>query len=70
MCFINLVDYSYLEHNEPISHLKTVISRMYSFPKLAEFSKGNSVLEAAASNIGDCLCRATCVSSTHLNRPT
>jgi hypothetical protein len=51
MCFFNLAEQAYLDHNEPISSLKTMIGKMYSFQKPIQFSKGNNVLEAVASNI-------------------
>jgi hypothetical protein len=44
--------------------LKTMISRKYSFQKLTQFSKGNNVPDAAASNIDGFLWRDICVYST------
>jgi hypothetical protein len=40
-----------LEENEPFTILKILIGRKDSFQKLTQFSHGNNVLEAAASNI-------------------
>jgi hypothetical protein len=42
-----------MEQKEPISTLKSVIRKMHSFQKLTQFSQGNNVLDAAASNIID-----------------
>jgi hypothetical protein len=38
--------------------------------KLAQFSQGNHVLDGPVSNADGFLWRDTCVSSTHLNKPT
>jgi hypothetical protein len=57
-----------MEYTEPISTLKTMICREYSFQQLTKFSQGNNVLDAATSNIGGFLWRGTCVSSTQLSR--
>jgi hypothetical protein len=59
-----------LEQTEPISTLKTVICRKYSFQKFTQFLLGNNVLDPNASNTDDFLWRDTCVSSSQLNRPT
>jgi hypothetical protein len=53
---------------EPISTWKTVICRKYLLQTLIQFSLGNSVLDATASNRHLFLLRDTCVSSTQLNR--
>jgi hypothetical protein len=58
-----------LEENEPLSTLKTLISSKYSFQKLTQFSQGNNVLDAPASNIDSFLCRDICGSPTQLKRP-
>jgi hypothetical protein len=39
-----------------------------SFQKLIQFSKGNNVLDAAASNTDGVLPRDTCISSNYLSR--
>jgi hypothetical protein len=57
-----------LEEDEPFSTLKTVIFGKHFFPKLAQFSQGNNVLDAPASTTHEFLSRDTCVSSTQLNR--
>jgi hypothetical protein len=54
---------------ELFSTLKTEICWKYSFQKLTQFSQGNNVLDAAASNIDVILWRDTCVSLTQMNRP-
>jgi hypothetical protein len=69
MYFYNLVEWAFLQQNEPISTLKTMIFRKYSFQKLTQFSEGNNVLDAPASNTDGFPSRDTCVSSTHMNRP-
>jgi hypothetical protein len=43
--------------------------RKYSFEKLTQFSQGNHVLDAPASNPNGSLSRDTCVLSTYLHRP-
>jgi hypothetical protein len=50
MYFFNSAEYSSLEKNESFTILKTLIGRQYSFQKLTQFSQGNNVLHAAASN--------------------
>jgi hypothetical protein len=50
-------------------YLETVISRKYFFQKLTQFSQGNNVIHAAASNTHSFLSKDICVSSSHLNRP-
>jgi hypothetical protein len=49
--------------------MKTMIWRKYSFQKLTQFTQGNNVLDAAASNTDGFVLRDTYVSSTQLNRP-
>jgi hypothetical protein len=66
---LNSHEEPYLEQNDPLSTLKTVKSRNFSFQKLTLFSQGNNVLDAAASNIHGFLWRESEVSSTQLNRP-
>jgi hypothetical protein len=67
-CFVNSAELSNLEQTEPISTLIHLSSRKYSFQELTQFSPGNNMLHAPASNI-DCLhYRDTCVSSTLLSR--
>jgi hypothetical protein len=50
-------------------HLEKSKCRKYSFQKLTEFSQGNQVLDAPASNTDNILPRDTCVSSTQMKRP-
>jgi hypothetical protein len=52
-----------MEQNVPLSPLKTLIGRQYSFQKLSQFSQGNNVLDAPPSNIDGFLARNTCDSS-------
>jgi hypothetical protein len=66
---LNSHEEPYLEKNDPLSTLKTVNRRNFSFQKLTLFSQGNNVLDAAASNIDGFLWREREVSSTQLNRP-
>jgi hypothetical protein len=63
----NLAALAFLEQKEPISALKTVICRKYSFQKLSQFSQAINVLDAPASNTDVFMSRDTCVSSTLLN---
>jgi hypothetical protein len=67
MYFFNSPEYAYLEETEPISTLKNLSCRKYSFQKLTQFSLGNNVLDAPASNTISFLLRETDVSSTQLN---
>jgi hypothetical protein len=46
-----------------------MICRKYSFPKWTQFSQGNNVPDATASNTHRFLSRHICVSSPYLNRP-
>jgi hypothetical protein len=66
MCFFNSTKWAYLEQSEPISSLKTLIGKMYSFQKLNHFSQGNNMLHAPASNTDGFHSRVTGVSSTQL----
>jgi hypothetical protein len=47
-----------------------MICRKYSFQKLPQFSQGNNLLDADASDRDGSLPKDTCVSSTQLDRPT
>jgi hypothetical protein len=49
---------------EPVSTLKNLSCRKYSFQKLSQFLQGNNVLHDPASNTDDFLSKDTCVSST------
>jgi hypothetical protein len=69
MCFFNSSEQAYLKQTEPISTLKTMTCKMYSFQNLSQFSQGNNVLHTPVCNIDGFLYRDTCVSSTDLNRP-
>jgi hypothetical protein len=64
MCFINSAQYVYLEQNETNSTWNNQSCRKYYFQKLSQFSQGNNVVPAAASNIDGCFCNGTWVSST------
>jgi hypothetical protein len=63
MGFFNSAEYTYLEQTEPISTLKHLSCSLDSFQKLPQFSQGNNVLDAPASNTDGFLLRDTCVSS-------
>jgi hypothetical protein len=58
-----------VEQYEPFSTLNTKIGRKYYFQKLSQFSEGNNVLDASASNTHGFLSRDSCVSLNQLNRP-
>jgi hypothetical protein len=70
MWSLKLAEKAFLEQTQPISTLKQLICREYSFQNLNEFSEGNNMQDAAASDIRDFLWRDTCVSSTLLNWPS
>jgi hypothetical protein len=67
MCFFNSAEYAYIEENEPISTLKSLSCRMYSFRKLTQFLHKNYVLDVPASKENVSLWRVTCVSSSEWN---
>jgi hypothetical protein len=69
LCFFKLAELVYLEKTEPISTLKHLSRRKYSFQKLTQFFQGINVLDAPASNIDDFLYADTCDSSTKLISP-
>jgi hypothetical protein len=58
-----------MEQRQPVSTLKSLSCRKYSFQKLTQFSEGNNVLDAPASNTNGFLLRDASVSSTQLHRP-
>jgi hypothetical protein len=58
-----------MEKTEPTSTMKHLHFRKYFIENFTQFSEGNNVLDAAASNIVGFLCRDMCVSSTELNSP-
>jgi hypothetical protein len=68
MCFCKSTLKAYLKQTHPISTMKMMLCRKYSFQKLTPFSHGNNVLDAAACNIEGFLSRDTCVCSTLLKR--
>jgi hypothetical protein len=70
MSFFNSAELAYLEKTEPISTLKILRCRKYSFQKLTQFSQRNNVLNAPASNTDGFLSRDICVSSNSLDRYT
>jgi hypothetical protein len=59
---------SAVEQADPLSTLKYLSFRKYSFQRLTPFSEGNNVLDAAASNIDGFHRRNKCASPTQLNR--
>jgi hypothetical protein len=68
MSFFNSAVKDYLDHADPLSTLKYLHFRKYSFQRLTPFSQGNNVLHAAASNIDGFHRRDKCASPSHLNR--
>jgi hypothetical protein len=66
---LNSPEQVYIKQTEPISTLKHLRCRKFSIQKLTQFSQGNNVLHAAASNPDGFLGRDTCVTSTQPNRP-
>jgi hypothetical protein len=58
-----------LKQNEHFSNLKAVIFWQYFFQKLTEFTLGNNVLDAPASNTDGFVWRDTCVPSKKQKRP-
>jgi hypothetical protein len=69
MCFFYSAEQASWEQTEPISTLRTMSFKKYSFPKLTQFSQGKNVLDAPASTSDGGLWTDTCVSSTQLNKP-
>jgi hypothetical protein len=67
--FLELAEQTSLEQTKTFNTLKPMIWRKYSCQKLSQFSQGNNVLDASASNLDGFPWRDTCVSSTLLNRP-
>jgi hypothetical protein len=53
MFFCNLPEKDDLEQTEPNSTLKHLSCTKYSFQNLNQFSQGNIMLDAAASNVHD-----------------
>jgi hypothetical protein len=53
-----------MEQNEPISTLKILICRKYSFQNITQFSQENNVLPVTVSNIDVFHLRDISVSST------
>jgi hypothetical protein len=64
-----LLKRQYLEQTEPMSTMKHISCRKYSFQKLTPFSQGNNVQDGSVSNTHGFLWRDTCVSASQLNRP-
>jgi hypothetical protein len=60
--FFHLAEEAYLNQNEPLSVLKTLVCTRYSFQTHTQFSQGNDVLDATASNTKGFLLRASCIS--------
>jgi hypothetical protein len=69
ICFINSAELASLEHSKPISILKHLSCKKFSFQKLTQFSQGSNVLDALASNTDGFPLRDICVTSTWMNRP-
>jgi hypothetical protein len=69
ICSFNLAEEDNLEPIEPISTLKAIISSMYSFQKLNQFSQINNVLDGTDTHRDGFLWRGKCISSTKLTRP-
>jgi hypothetical protein len=67
ICFFKLAGSAYLEQNEHLSTVKSLIGRKCSLQR--ELPQGNDMLDVPASNNGGFLWRDTCISSTQLNRP-
>jgi hypothetical protein len=55
-----------LKQREPISPLKILSCRKYSFQKLTKFSQEKNALDVPASNVDVFLWRDTCVSSSQM----
>jgi hypothetical protein len=55
MCFFNSAEYACLEQRQPVSTLKNLSCRKYSFQKLTQLSQGNNVLDAPAYDTNDFL---------------
>jgi hypothetical protein len=51
MCFFNSAEYACLEQTEPISTLKNLSCRKYSFQEVTQFLQWNNVQDALTSNI-------------------
>jgi hypothetical protein len=56
-----------MEQRDPMSTLKQLSCRKYSFQNLKPFSQGNNMLDAAASNTNGLFWRNSCVSSNLVN---
>jgi hypothetical protein len=48
--FFNWVEYAYLDQTEPMSTLKHLRGRKYSFQKVTQLSQGSNVLDVRASS--------------------
>jgi hypothetical protein len=66
MCFFNSAEKGYLERRETISSWKNLSCRKYCYQNITEFSQGNNVQNAVASNTDGLFCSDICVSSTEL----
>jgi hypothetical protein len=67
--FFNSAKEANLEQTAPISTLKHLSCKKYSFQKLTQFSKENNALGDPATNIDGFVWRDMCVSSITLNSP-
>ena len=69
MCFFNLAEHACLQRSESFSSWKILICMKKYFQKVTQFSQGNNVLHATASNRHGFLWVGAYVSSSQLNRP-
>jgi hypothetical protein len=60
MGFFNSAEKLYFEQTEPISTLKNLSYRNYSFQKQTQLSQGHNVLDAPSSNTDGFLSGDTC----------
>jgi hypothetical protein len=58
-----------MKQTKPFSTFITMIFRTYSFQSITQFSQGDNVQDATASNMDGFLLRDICVSSTNLSIP-
>jgi hypothetical protein len=68
-CVSILPEEANFEQNAPLSTFKALICMKYTFQQLTQFSQGNNVLDAVASNIDGFPLRDTHVQSTQMSRP-
>jgi hypothetical protein len=61
ICFLNTAELEYSEQSENSSTRKSLMGRQHCLQKLTQFSHGDNVLHATASNIVAFLSRDKCV---------